>query len=244
MKKKLAIIVLFFGLQPLFAQQIFPTVLVEMFSSEGCSSCAEADGFMKELINRADSTHAPVFVLDYHVDIWNRSGWVDPYSKSEFTQKQKNYMAQQNQLSHYTPMVFINGLGGLPGGAKKEIGLRIQQQLAQKPKLNIATQVKKAQDSMLVQFSLNGPADSCKVVAIWAYKQITNKVTGGENAGKELTHHHVVISASEQTTIQNNQGSLLTPIPANIAPNQLLLITYVQHVRTLQIFATDQLDFR
>jgi hypothetical protein len=67
-------------------------VLIELYSSEGCSSCPIADAFMQEVIHLSDSTMSPVYVIDYHVDYWNKSGWVDPFSDSLYTKKQINML--------------------------------------------------------------------------------------------------------------------------------------------------------
>jgi len=86
-----------------------PAVLVELFSSEGCSSCPYADQFLKELIDISDSSKSPVYVIDYHVVIWNRSGWVDPFSDSAYSIRQQEYLYKKKLSAMYTPMVFVNG---------------------------------------------------------------------------------------------------------------------------------------
>src|SRR6478752_1769381 len=79
------------------SQLVVPTVLIELFSSEGCSSCPMADNFLQELLTIADSVQAPVFGLDYHVDIWNKSGWVDQFSDTSFSRRQREYMVKNKQ---------------------------------------------------------------------------------------------------------------------------------------------------
>src|SRR6187431_3200043 len=86
-------------------QLVVPTVLVELFSSEGCSSCPQADQFLQEILTIADSAQAPVFGLDYHVDIWNKSGWVDQFSDTSFSRRQREYMVKNQQYALFTPMV-------------------------------------------------------------------------------------------------------------------------------------------
>jgi hypothetical protein len=98
-------------------------VLIELFSSEGCSSCPIADAFMQEVIHLSDSTTSPVYVIDYHVDYWNKSGWVDPFSDSLYTKKQMNYALKKAEKNLYTPMAFVNGGNAHAGADKKGISV-------------------------------------------------------------------------------------------------------------------------
>jgi hypothetical protein len=85
-----------FSQRALDTNQFQPSILIENFTSEGCSSCPEGDKFMGELIHLSDSTNNPVYIIDFHVDIWNRSGWVDPLSDSVYSARQRTYLAKIN----------------------------------------------------------------------------------------------------------------------------------------------------
>src|SRR4051812_11073686 len=90
-------------LSPAWAGGVSP-VVVELFTSQGCSSCPPADEYLGELTRRKD-----VIPLAFHVDYWNYIGWVDPYATKEMTQRQKDYARALNQRYVYTPEMVVNG---------------------------------------------------------------------------------------------------------------------------------------
>lgn len=225
---------------------MYPSVLIELFSSEGCSSCTEADVFMKELITIADSNNAPVFCLDYHVDIWNKSGWVDRFSDTSFSRRQREYMVKVGQPAMFTPMMFVNGGGALPGAAKKDVAKLINQNMSIAPKANLLTRAGYvAQTNMLVvNYEITGKADSCVLSLVLAYKEIESVVTGGENKGKTLVHHQTVKVWKEYKIDPSLKGKIEMDLPTDVPLSNLMLISFVQHVPTWKVYATDQLKFR
>src|SRR5215831_6029686 len=78
--------------------------VVELFTSQGCSSCPPADAYLGELAGRSD-----VIALAFHVDYWNYIGWMDPFSSKHMTQRQKDYQRTLNQRYVYTPEMVVNG---------------------------------------------------------------------------------------------------------------------------------------
>jgi hypothetical protein len=226
--------------------QLFkPTVLVEFFTSEGCSSCPEADKFAQEIKGIADSAQMLVYTIDWHVDLWDKSGWKDPFSDSIYTARQLNLAQKNNQQAVFTPMAFVNGQGALPGGAKSDIGKLIQNAVS-KPSnhflLFSASWFSETQRLML-EYEIKGKPDSCDVFFVLVEKEIHNPVTAGENSGKILTHHNVVRKMEME-----RRGTEFGTVPIHFATSEVdfsryRVIGFLQHKRTFQVLAAQVLEF-
>jgi hypothetical protein len=250
MKKFLYSSIIFLFTTHVFAQPVppprfAPTVLLELFSSEGCGGCPHADEFMQEIIRLADSTSSPVYVIDYHVDIWNRSGWVDPHSDSMYTKRQAEYMKKVGQQALFTPMLFINGKLGLPAGAKNEVGQAIYGELSKygEGQLTLNAALTRSGDAINISYNTNTLHDSLQLVLVITERVVNTKVTGGENAGKTLSHHNVarIIKTIE---ISEPAGYTQLPIPADPELTKYSLVGMLQNKNTWEVYATDELLFR
>lgn len=218
-----------------------PFVIIENFSSEGCSSCPEADRFLGEVIRRSDSASQPVYVIDFHVDVWNKSGWVDKYSDSTYTHRQMNYIGKQAGIPMYTPQSFLNGILSVPGSDRKSIGSFIQKTLSKPSSHFLKTNAYQTTvDSVIIEYEIFGKIDSTVINFAIADNSITTKVTAGENAGKTLNHHNVVrVFKTEAVTV--NKGKVYLAVPKGLNLKQTRIVTYVQNQNSWYVLAADQL---
>lgn len=167
-------------------------VLVELFTSEGCSSCPPADVILQKLEAQQPVSGAEIIPIEEHVDYWNHDGWVDPYSSPEWTKRQQVY-AYLDKKDPYTPEIVVDGQNQFVGNNPKEAVLAIQD----------ATHVAKADvtvtpssvDAKNARFKVSVaklPAGKNGDVAeIWlavTEDGLHSSVSRGENAGHELTH--------------------------------------------------------
>lgn len=251
MKKKLLYIVFCLIGQVTFAQQkdtaqLYRKItLVELFSSEGCSSCPLADDFMQEVKAIADSNKLMVYTVDYHVDIWNRSGWVDPFSDSLYTIRQKTYCEKVGQPSMFTPMVFVNGRGAMPGTAKNAIGDLINKSVQQPSKSFLVFNVSGYADerALNVQYEVHGQRDSLELVLLLVEREVKNEVTAGENAGKTLVHHNVV-RGMQIVTDPLKASSVKFPYGDDVVEiKRYMMVAMLQHKRTWEVMNTQALLF-
>lgn len=161
--------------------------VVELFTSEGCSSCPPAD----ELLQKIDKEYANrnVLVLSYHVDYWNRLGWKDPFSSGASTDRQ-NYYAQLFGLnSIYTPQAVING-------EKEFVGSDATQMMAAlkstKEERGFSITAQEKNNKVFVPLNTMDWKSGEVVLVALVQKQGSSRINKGENEGKELHHVHIV----------------------------------------------------
>ena len=199
-----ATVLLALTLAPLHAQQApgRTPVLVELFTSEGCSSCPPADANLARLDHDQPIPNADIIVLSEHVDYWDSLGWHDRFSSPYVTQRQKNYQAFFHLDDVYTPQVVVNGSTQFSGADSHAIDQAIQRAAAATVPLQFTSvEVHPSSSPKYVAFTLmNGPATHPEYVRIYAAlvdPEDTTEVRAGENTGHTL-HHAGVVRAFTQ----------------------------------------------
>lgn len=182
------------------------THLLELFTSEGCSSCPPAEAWLSKL--KAEPRLWKDFVpLAFHVDYWDRLGWRDPFAAKEWTARQYQYSSQWNAPSVYTPGFVLDGREwqntGIPSGVETAVGV-----------LKISFD---KDGKLLGEFHLL-KSDAPKFdlhVALLGFDLQTN-VTGGENSGRKLQHDFVVLSLASEKMNDNKAQLKLSKMDARI----------------------------
>ena len=118
-----------------------PIAVVELFTSEGCSSCPPAEKVFSDIIRDAKKNDKNIFCLEYHVDYWNRGGWKDPFSNNQFTMRQNNYSGALKQRELYTPQMIVNGETEFIGSHADEASIAINRALQKQAKTTISIEV-------------------------------------------------------------------------------------------------------
>ena len=213
------------------APGIFPPVAVlELFTSEGCSSCPPADNLLPELA-KLDSN---VMILSFHVDYWNRLGWEDPFSNAAYSERQRQYGSQFHLESIYTPQLVVNGEYELVGSSRKEATQTIQKALTEKAAVKIIIdKVKNDAGKLLVDCRAEGDLKRIDLVAAFVQKQAAINVKAGENRGAKLSHTNVVRAFVKQKAAASDSFTL--EVPASIAGDNWQLIVYAQQRDDLKI---------
>jgi len=162
--------------------------VVELFTSEGCSSCPPADRLLSTVATEfADSN---VLMMAYHVDYWNRLGWEDQFSSTANTNRQNFYARIFNEGSIYTPQAVVNGSEEFVGSDRRKLLKAIHESSIHNRDFIIQAKDEAGQ----VTASLTGEilqSDESVLIAL-VQKRATTSVKGGENAGKELSHVNIV----------------------------------------------------
>jgi hypothetical protein len=168
-------------------------VLVELFTSEGCSSCPPADKLLADLEQNQPLKGVQIIALSEHVDYWNRLGWKDPFSSAEFSKRQLDYMQALGLKDVYTPQMIVDGrtefVGGNVAKAREAIG-----RAAALPKANLNLTIT-ASTSKSVRLSLQvdnlpeiAAGDTADLMLAITESGLLSNVTKGENTGRKLTH--------------------------------------------------------
>ena len=182
-----------------------PAVVVELFTSEGCSSCPPADALLSKL-NRAGTVEGvQVLILSEHVDYWNQLGWKDRFSSSAVTQRQGGYARRFDLNSSYTPQMVIDGHAELVGN--DENGVRRQLALAARSPKPAKVELRwSGQDEL--QIAVNGTAESDGDVLLAITEDgLSTQVGGGENGGRTLLHNGVVRELRELGRMRHGRFS-------------------------------------
>jgi hypothetical protein len=186
-------------LTPSLSSQALPTgataqrvpVLVELFTSEGCSDCPPADALLAKLDATQPISGAQAIVLSEHVTYWNHLGWSDPFSFDAMSQRQEEYARKFGLDSNYTPQMVVDGTEQFVGSDGRALVAALTKQ-AKAPKQSLTIAAAKW-DHDSAQFSVRGNLPSgAKLFAVIAADATHSEVARGENAGRTL--HHTAVA--------------------------------------------------
>lgn len=201
-------------------------VVIELFTSQGCSSCPAADRLLSEFIDQSSDRELPIYGLSFHVDYWNRLGWKDPFSASEFTERQYQYADKFGNRGVYTPQMIVNGKAEFVGSSKREASSAIRTALANTPTAQIkATELTRTKNTIKLTYTVDQPLKGTVLNVALVERGIATNVTRGENRGRTLEHDNVVRGFSKQTISKEGKASLSLPKDLDLEKSSIILYT-------------------
>jgi len=210
-------------------------ILVELFTSEGCSDCPPADAFLQKL-DEQPFPGAEMIVLSEHVDYWNHIGWKDPYSSPLYSQRQEAYGREFALGSVYTPQMVVDGTSEFVGSDRTAASKAFAQAISA-PKIAIRLSSISIDPANILRVHLETDAlengHSADVYLAVARNHAVSQVSAGENAGRKLSHTAVVHVLSKAGSLQEHRTfaqEIQVKLPSDLPNNDLRLIAFVQQV--------------
>lgn len=202
-------------------------VVIELYTSQGCSSCPPADEMLTYLTKRED-----VIPLALHVDYWDYIGWKDSFAQPRFTKRQKAYARAAGTRTIYTPQAVVGGLDHVVGNRPMEVSDQINRHAALPAVLSLSAE--RAGDSLRIEVGPAAPGSGEMVIQLVRYKpKETVEILRGENAGKTITYHNIV---TEWTRVADWSGTEAMALDVS-APGELPAVVIVQSVGAGPILA-------
>jgi hypothetical protein len=199
--------------------------LVELFTSEGCSSCPPADAVVAKMLE--ENPQAPIYLMAYHVDYWDRGGWKDAFSDPNYSRRQEQYGDWLHLSTIYTPQIVINGKAELVGSNGTALLKAVSAGLRDTP-TNSLTMISTFVDGKInIAYQTNGPLGKSNLVIGLIQKSGQSTVRGGENSGMTLKHVQIVRKLSVEPISMANGRENLT-LPGNYKAEEWEVIAFVQ----------------
>jgi len=232
-------------------------VLVELYTSQGCSSCPPADAFVRQL-PALGLGRDKVVPLTFHVDYWDRLGWKDPFASGAFTERQEWYARSSKLRSPdgasgldglYTPQMIVDGTVQFSGQRRQTAVHEMEAAAARPPTfdLTVRAAVKGSTVDLTVENTPLGNSArerDWRVIAALAAKKAHTAVARGENAGETLEEAAVVRALSARIAIPAQRGSTRIQLsrPADLAWSEVEVVVFAQSEKTREIGAVRVLD--
>jgi hypothetical protein len=214
-------------------------VMVELFTSEGCSSCPPADVLLSKL-DQQPINGVEIIVLSEHVDYWNSLGWQDPFSSAGFSERQRAYGDAFRTSSVYTPQMIVDGQQQFVGSdekraraaivkAAKETRAKVELQLTSTKELSVTV-------TDLPQITQD---DTVEVLLAVTESNLSSDVPRGENAGRSLKHTAVVrhLQTVGEVAAGSNKFTANAAVPSNTGwrKDNLRIVVFIQERRTRRV---------
>ncbi len=220
-----------------------PVAVVELFTSEGCSSCPPADAVLSKLVAEAAADDKAVFALSFHVDYWNYLGWNDPFSEEAYSQRQRQY-AKELGSTVYTPQMVVNGQVQFVGSRERDAQDYVRRALSREATTQITGTATASPDgkSIKVSYQTVGATPSQHLHLALVERNVSVAVKRGENRGRELHHDNVVRAYLTQTAAPT--GEVTLSIPASATDRSALsIIAYTQEGDSGLITGASRVDW-
>jgi hypothetical protein len=212
-----------------------PPVLVELFTSEGCSSCPSADEFLEQMDAAQPVPGVQLIVLSEHVDYWNHDGWKDPYSSASVTERQSGYVRSLRLNTPYTPQFIVDGANELKGGGPEVTQILLKASAAPKVAVRInSLRVESGSPALLkahIDVDATSQKHSAEIFVVMALDHAESQVLRGENTGRHLTHVAVAQEFIKIGKLEKQKAfsqDLQVKLKPGTDPANIRLIAFVQ----------------
>lgn len=213
--------------------------VVELFTSEGCSSCPPADELLAKLQREASDKN--IYLLAYHVDYWDRLGWKDQFSSNDFTKRQEKYQDWLKLYVMYTPQFIINGTTEFAGYNETALFEKVSSALKAKQTGSLEITVNSAIASINVNFKTHKIQEKSNLFIAVIQKQAISKVERGENQGTTLRHVQIVKQLNS-FPLDKKEGTVKIPRPENFNSKDFEIIGFIQNTTTGKISITKKAE--
>lgn len=201
-------------------------VILELFTSQGCSSCPPAD---KVLAVYAKANNPQIIPLAFHVDYWNYIGWSDPFSKAQYTKRQKDYAQALHTNNLYTPQAIVNGKYDVLGSNQTEMESRIIAELRNPAKADIAiTETQLSNGKVIITYHTTAVTKNETVNIALVKKNEETYITKGENKGLHQTAYNIVYSLTTAMPTADNTNKVELDFQKNWKPSDFKIVAFVQ----------------
>jgi hypothetical protein len=218
-------------------------VLLELFTSEGCSSCPPADAFLKQLDDTGLVDHVEVIAIEEHVDYWNRLGWTDRFSSHDWTERQERYARSFGRGGIYTPQLVVNGREELVGSAAGEARQKILD-ASKIPGARLRLSINSiTPQSAVFSVAIESAPSKATHAEPWlavTERGLSSNILRGENEGRNLSHAAVLRSLTRlggpQTgSFAGAETTVLIPLDPAWKRENLRFVVFLQEPKTLHI---------
>ena len=210
-----------------------PGILVELFTSEGCSSCPPADALLRQLDAQSALKDVQIVVLGEHVDYWDGDGWHDRFSSHEYTVRQQDYAWHFHIAGPYTPQIVVDGRREFVGNDASALrSALVQAALEKKALIRLTVGYMKTQELQL-QIETNLLPAGSKAADLYvgiADNADETQVRGGENSGTSLKHVAVLrrLQRVGKLDPRGSQKEVTIQIPNSLKKEDLRVVAFVQ----------------
>ena len=223
-------------------------IIVELFTSEGCSTCPPADKLLQTLVQEQPVSGVEIIGLSEHVDYWNRLGWTDPFSSVQFSNRQGYYAGFFKHSEIYTPQLIVDGTRELIGSE----GNKSLTDSAANPKGNVELKIEKEDEntvSLKVKVAnLPKISDGDKAVVLLAVTEnnLTSSVSSGENSGRKLKHSAVTRYMKNIGGVTNDEANLSADVGLgkDWKRNDLSAVAFVQEANSRRILGAAKISLK
>jgi hypothetical protein len=219
-------------------------VLVELFTSEGCSSCPPTDGLLEKMDTLQPVPGAQLIVLSEHVDYWNHDGWTDPYSSASITSRQNSYVRALGLKTAYTPQIFIDGTAELRSNDPAQASQTFQKAISvSKVPIRIASATIEGNNPAIVQGTIEAESGqeqhNADIYVAVALDHAESQVDSGENRGRHLEHVAVVLEIAKVGKLEKGKDfrqdfRVKVKIP-HTASTDLRIVAFIQETGPGQV---------
>lgn len=217
--------------------QFEPVVVVELFTSEGCSSCPSAEAVLNRLSIATSKDERLIFPLAFHVDYWNRLGWTDRFSSAEFSERQRQYAQHISNGRVYTPQMVVNGASEFVGSNQRTLDVEIEQALAIPASVKLEANGTWSAESneVSINYSADGALQQAVLRVALVESELITEVKRGENRGRQLAHQNVVRVFETVDLKEKQSGQVQLKVPADATSANLQVVLYVQDGKSWKV---------